>query len=110
MRIVLPPRPTSAELAHAIARIVARHEAHNDQLRAEMGTEPRDIVDYLQRGSPVTLESWRRQDSLDAPVLHNALRWDEAERERRFLYYAKDAGLTLSEVGTGLGYATRQGV
>lgn len=104
----LPPRPTREAVARAIRDIAARHADYDDQHRAEMGTEPADVLAYLHRRSPVIPPDCRRADAHDALVLNQELRWQEHERERKFLFFVRNAKLSLAEVGQSYGYETRQ--
>lgn len=104
-----PPRPTSAEVDAALARIQARHEKVDDQHRASMGTEPRDVLAYLRRRAPTVSRAIEADDIWDELTLSAALRWEELERERALLRRARSVGLSLAEVGAYLGIRTRQG-
>lgn len=104
-----PPRPTSSEVDAALARIQARHEKADDQHRASMGTEPRDVLAYLRRRAPTVSRAIEADDIWDELTLSAALRWEELERERALLRRARSVGLSLAEVGAYLGIRTRQG-
>lgn len=104
-----PPRPTQAEVAAALERIRARHERTDDQHRAAMGTEPREVLDYLRRRSSTVPRATAADDVWDELILSAALHWEELERERALLRRARSLGLSLSELGAHLGIRTRQG-
>lgn len=93
----------------ALARIQARHEKVDDQHRADMGTDPRDVLAYLRRRAPTTSRALEADDIWDEFILSAALRWEELERERALLRRARSVGLSLAEIGAHLGIRTRQG-
>ena len=106
----MPPRVSSAELDAALARIHRRHDRIDDPRRSELGTEPRDVLAYLQRHSIRLSRAVATDDVADELVLHAWVWWEERHRERSLLRRARHLGVSLSELGAQLGLTTRQGM
>lgn len=109
--VATPPRITAAdELDVVLARIQARHERLDDPRRSQMGTDPRDVLDYLQR-NPARLPRWAAAaDTQDALVLVTWLWWEDRRRERNLLRRGRHLGLSLSDLGAPLGVTSRRGL
>ena len=106
-----PPRPTRAEVDAAIARIHRRHERIDDLRRSELGTEPREVIDFVLRRGRSGIPTWVGfGDHLDALILMNHCWWEDRHRELRLVTGARRNLATLSEIGARLGIKTRQGV
>ena len=98
------------EVEAAISRINWRHRHVDDPRRSDMGTEPRDVLDYLIKRS-VGLPRWvAAADTQDALVLLTWLWWEDRRRERALLRRGLHLGLTATELGAPLGVASRQGL
>ncbi|NMH97379.1 hypothetical protein [Pseudonocardia acidicola] len=105
-----PPRITDAELAAALERIARRHARIDDPRRSAMGSEPRDVLDYLAARGAAGIPRWvAAADTADALVLHTWCWWDERRREHRLLRTGRNLGLSLAELGAPLGITTRRG-
>lgn len=73
-------------------------------------SDPREILDYLQRYSGADIPLWVLQaDVCDALTLNNWLWWEDRRRELHFLKVGRDRGLFLSQVGAQIGVG-KQGV
>lgn len=72
-----------------------------------MGTEPREVLEYLRRHSAGLPPEVQTDDVADALVLDAALWWDERERERSLLRRARALGMSLHEIGARLGLASK---
>ena len=79
-----PPRVTEHDLQRALDRITARHERH-DPRAAEMGTDPRSVLEHLSQHSAGLPHHVQADDVADALVLDAALWWSERERRRSLL-------------------------
>jgi hypothetical protein len=109
-RVSTPPRITDTELAAAVERIARRHDRIDDSRRSAMGTEPRDVLDYLAARSPAGIPRWvAAADTADALILSTWCWWDDRRRELRLLRTGRSLGLSLSELGAPLGITTRRG-
>lgn len=104
-----PPRVTEHELERALARITARH-AHHDPRWAEMGTDPRSVLEHLSAHSAGLPRHVQADDLADALVLDAALWWSERERRRSLLRRARSLGMSLSEIGARLNLASKSAV
>jgi hypothetical protein len=105
-----PPRITDAELAAALHRIARRHDRIDDPRRSAMGSEPRDVLDYLAGRGAAGIPRWvAAADTADALILHTWCWWDERRREHRLLRTGRTLGLSLAELGAPLGITTRRG-
>jgi hypothetical protein len=108
--VATPPHVTRTELDAAITRVLWRHRHIDDPHRAGLGTEPRDVLEQLTRGS-VALPRWVvAADTLDGLVLSVWLWWEDRRRERALLRRGLHLGLTLGELGTPLGISSPQGL
>lgn len=108
------PRVHRAELARAITRIAARRaridDVHRDRLPDSPDSDPREVLDYLQKYSGKDIPRWVRQaDVCDALTLNNWLWWEDRRRELHFLTAGKGLGLYLSQLGAQVGVG-KQGV
>ena len=75
-----------------------------------MGTEPRDVLDYLARRGPAGIPRWvAAADTADGLILSTWCWWDDRRREHRLLRNGRHLGLSLSELGAPLGITTRRG-
>lgn len=75
-----------------------------------MGTDPRDVLDYLAARGVAGIPRWvAAADTADALVLHTWCWWDDRRREHRLLRSGRSLGLSLAELGAPLGITTRRG-
>jgi hypothetical protein len=85
-------------------------DSNLDRLPDSAGSDPREILDYLQRFSGANIPRWVLQaDVSDALVLNNWLWWEDRRRELHFLKAGRDRGLFLSQIGAQVGIG-KQGV
>ncbi|APD84557.1 hypothetical protein AN480_27235 (plasmid) [Mycobacterium intracellulare subsp. chimaera] len=108
------PRVHRSEVAHAIHRIAARRtkvdDPHRDRLPDSPDSDPREVLDYLQKYSGPDIPRWVLQaDVSDALILNNWLWWEQGRRELHILRVGRDRGLYLSQMGAQLGIG-KQGV
>jgi hypothetical protein len=108
------PRVHRAEAGLAIVRIARRRakvdDRHRDRLPDSPESDPRDVLDYLQRYSGPDIPRWVLQaDVCDALTLNNWLWWEDRRRELHFLKAGRDRGLFLSQLGAQVGVG-KQGV
>lgn len=100
---------TSSEADAVVRRITARHAKVDDPRREQLGTDPRDVLDYLQRYGH-TVPRWVQQaDVTDSLILGVALWWDDRRRLRRTLHRGRSLGLFLGQLGAPMGIRTPQG-
>lgn len=104
-----PPRITERELERALHRITARHAIH-DPRHAELGTDPRAMLEHLRAHSAGLPHQAQADDVADALVLDAALWWSERERHRSLLRRARALGMSLSEIGARLGLHSKSAV
>lgn len=108
--MVTPPRILAAERDAAIARIDRRHARFDDPRRSELGSEPREVLEFVLGRGTVGVPRWvSAADHADALVLWTWLWWEDRRTERRLLRQGLAAGLSLSDLGSPLGITTRQG-
>jgi hypothetical protein len=108
--VATPPRSTAAEVDATISRITRRHAKVDDPHREQLGTDPRDVLDYLREHDGPHLPRWVRQaDISDALTLHVWLWWDDRRRLHRTLSTGKRLGLFLTQLGAPLGIRSAQG-
>jgi hypothetical protein len=98
----------------AMVRIARRRakvdDRHRDRLPDSPESDPRDVLDYLQRYSGPDIPRWVLQaDVCDALTLNNWLWWEDRRRELHFLRAGRDRGLFLSQLGAQVGVG-KQGV
>ncbi len=73
-------------------------------------SDPREVLDYLQKYSGVGIPRWVLQaDVCDALTLNNWLWWEDRRRELHFLRAGRDRGLFLAQLGAQVGVG-KQGV
>ncbi len=85
-------------------------DPHRDRLPDSPDSDPREILDYLQKYSGVDIPLWVLQaDVCDAFTLNNWLWWEDRRRELYFLKAGRDRGLFLSQIGAQIGIG-KQGV
>ncbi|AEA28808.1 hypothetical protein Psed_6727 (plasmid) [Pseudonocardia dioxanivorans CB1190] len=106
-----PPKISAVERDAAIARIDRRHARIDDPRRSELGTDPRDVLEFVLNRGPVGVPRWvAAADHADALVLWTWCWWEDRRTERRLLRQGLSAGLSLADLGAPLGITTRQGV
>lgn len=98
----------------AIARIAKRRAKVEDRYREKLpdspDSDPREVLDYLQRYSHREIPRWVLQaDVSDALTLNNWLWWEDRRRELHFLKAGRDRGIFLSQLGAQVGVG-KQGV
>jgi hypothetical protein len=103
-----------SEVARAIEMIAKRRRKIDDsnlhRLPDSASSDPREILDYLQKFSGVSIPRWVLQaDVSDALVLNNWLWWEDRRRELHFLKAGRDRGLFLAQIGAQIGIG-KQGV
>jgi hypothetical protein len=85
-------------------------DRNRDRLPDAPDSDPRDVLDYLQRFSAWDIPRWVLQaDVCDALTLNNWLWWEDRRRELHFLKAGRDRGLFLSQIGAQVGVG-KQGV
>lgn len=100
-----------AERDAAVARIDRRHARIDDPRRSELGTDARDVIDFVLNRGTAGVPRWvAAADHADALVLATWCWWQERRIERRLLRQGRGLGLSLAELGAPLGIRTRQGV
>lgn len=106
-----PPRVSRVELESAVQRIHARRTKVDDPNRELLGTDPGEILDYLQKYDGPEIPRWVRQaDVGDGLTLHVWTWWEDRRRERTLLRTGLREGIVLSQLGAPLGISSRQGV
>ncbi len=108
------PKVHRCELGSAIVRIARRRakvdDRHREKLPDSADSDPREVLDYLQRYSGAGIPLWVLQaDVCDALTLNNWLWWEDRRRELHFLKAGRDRGLFLSQLGAQVGVG-KQGV
>ena len=103
-----------AELERAISMIAKRRrkveDRNRDRLPDAADSDPREILDYLQKYSGPDIPLWVLQaDVCDALTLNNWLWWEDRHRELHFLRAGRERGLFLSQIGAQIGVG-KQGV
>jgi hypothetical protein len=100
-----------AERDAAVARIDRRHARIDDPRRSELGTDARDVIDFVLNRGAAGVPRWvAAADHADALVLATWCWWEDRRIERRLLRQGHKLGLSLAELGAPLGIRTRQGV
>lgn len=67
-------------------------------------SDPREVLDYLQKHSGLNIPGWVLQAEVcDALILNNWLWWDDRRRELYFLKAGRERGILLSELGAQVG-------
>lgn len=95
--------------------MIAKRRAHvddrnRDRLPDSPSSDPRGVLDYLQRFSGIDIPRWVLQaDVCDALTLNNWLWWEDRRRELHFLRAGRDRGLFLAQIGAQVGIG-KQGV
>ena len=102
------PPVNDQECKAALARIAGRHR--DDSRWSEAGSEPREVLAYLQRRHLQLPRAVAGRDVWDELVLSAWVYWDERRREVELLHRAGRYGLSLSELGRFVGIGTRQGM
>jgi hypothetical protein len=83
---------------------------NRDRLPDSPDSDPREVLDYLQRFSGINIPRWVLQaDVCDALTLNNWLWWEDRRRELHFLTAGRDRGLFLTQIGAQVGVG-KQGV
>lgn len=108
------PKVHRSETARAIVMIAQRRakvdDPNRDRLPDAPDSDPRDVLDYLQKFSGPGIPRWVLQaDVCDALTLNNWLWWEDRRRELHFLKAGRDRGLFLSQIGAQVGVG-KQGV
>ncbi len=92
------------------SRRVKVDDQNRDRLPDSPRSDPREVLDYLQRFSGRDIPRWVLQaDVCDALTLNNWLWWEDRRRELHFLKAGRDRGLFLSQLGAQVGTG-KQGV
>src|ERR1700741_4660967 len=79
-------------------------DRHREKLPDSPESDPREVLDYLQRYSGPGIPMWVLQaDVCDALTLNNWLWWEDRRRELYFLKAGRDRGLFLSQLGAQVG-------
>lgn len=105
---------TRTQLEHAIT-MTAKRRAKADDANRELlpnapDSDPRDVLDYLQKYSGPDIPRWVLQaDVCDALTLINWLWWDDRRRELHFLKSGRTRGIFLAQLGAQVGIG-KQGV
>lgn len=102
------------EAARAITVIARRRDKvddrHRELLPDSEDSDPREVLDYLQKYSGPDIPQWVLQaDICDALTLNNWLWWEDRRRELHFLKAGRARGLFLSQLGSQVGVG-KQGV
>jgi hypothetical protein len=85
-------------------------DRNRDRLPDSPDSDPREVLDYLQRFSGRDIPRWVLQaDVCDALTLNNWLWWEDRRRELHFLKAGRDRGLFLTQIGAQVGVG-KQGV
>jgi hypothetical protein len=85
-------------------------DPNRDRLPDSPDSDPREVLDYLQRYSTSGIPRWVLQaDVCDALTLNNWLWWEDRRRELYFLRAGRDRGLFLTQIGAQVGVG-KQGV
>lgn len=85
-------------------------DPNRDKLPDSPRSDPREVLDYLQRFSGRDVPRWVLQaDVCDALTLNNWLWWEDRRRELHFLKAGRDRGLFLAQIGAQVGTG-KQGV
>ncbi len=85
-------------------------DQNRDKLPDSPRSDPREVLDYLQRYSGRDIPRWVLQaDVCDALTLNNWLWWEDRRRELHFLKAGRDRGLFLAQIGAQIGTG-KQGV
>ena len=108
------PKVHRCELGQAIVRIARRRanvdDRHREKLPDSPDSDPREVLDYLQKYSGAGIPLWVLQaDVCDALTLNNWLWWEDRRRELHFLKAGRDRGLFLAQLGAQVGVG-KQGV
>jgi hypothetical protein len=108
------PKVHRSELSRAITMIARRRakvdDFNRDRLPDSPDSDPREVLDYLQKFSRQDIPLWVLQaDVGDALTLNNWLWWEDRRRELHFLKAGRDRGLFLSQIGAQVGVG-KQGV
>ncbi|MFB1298505.1 hypothetical protein ACAG24_023615 [Mycobacterium sp. pW049] len=102
------------EASRAITVIARRRskvdDKHRELLPDAEDSDPREVLDYLQKYSGPDIPRWVLQaDVCDALTLNNWLWWEDRRRELHFLKAGRERGLFLSQLGAQVGVG-KQGV
>ncbi|MDT5078152.1 MAG: hypothetical protein QOJ80_2789 [Mycobacterium sp.] len=85
-------------------------DRNRDRLPDSPDSDPREVLDYLQKYSAAGIPRWVLQaDVCDALTLNNWLWWEDRRRELHFLKAGRDRGLFLTQIGAQVGVG-KQGV
>jgi hypothetical protein len=85
-------------------------DCNRDRLPDSPDSDPREVLDYLQKYSTAGIPRWVLQaDVCDALTLNNWLWWEDRRRELHFLRAGRDRGLFLTQIGAQVGVG-KQGV
>lgn len=108
------PKVHRFEASRAIEMIAKRRrnvdDSNLDRLPDSAQSDPREVLDYLQRFSGIDIPRWVLQAEVsDALVLNNWLWWEDRRRELHFLKAGRDRGLFLAQLGAQVGVG-KQGV
>lgn len=106
-----PPRVTPDDAREALARIVRRHRAADDDATYIPDSDPREMLAYLRkRGACGLLFDEDSNDVEDALTLRVALWWEGEDVEDWLLAAVERRGLNRRRVGAVLGIRTGQGL
>jgi hypothetical protein len=108
------PKVHRSEVSRAIVMIAKRRaqvdDRNRDRLPDSPSSDPRGVLDYLQRFSGINIPRWVLQAEVcDALTLNNWLWWEDRRRELHFLKAGRDRGLFLAQIGAQVGVG-KQGV
>ena len=108
------PKVHRTEAARAITVIARRRDKVEDRHRELLpdadDSDPREVLDYLQKYSGPDIPRWVLQaDVCDALTLNNWLWWEDRRRELHFLKAGRSRGLFLTQLGSQVGVG-KQGV
>ncbi|MBV8862985.1 MAG: hypothetical protein JO082_07320 [Mycobacterium sp.] len=108
------PKVHRCEVGQAIVRVARRRakvdDPHREKLPDSPDSDPREVLDYLQKYSGAGIPRWVLQaDVCDGLTLNNWLWWQDRRRELHFLKAGRDRGLFLAQLGAQVGVG-KQGV
>lgn len=91
-------------------RITRRRRQLDDPTTEMIGTDPRDVLDYLHKHDHRGMPAWAAHaDISDSLVLLNWLWWEDRRRRLTVLRAGRRHGMGLMQLGTPLGMRSRQG-
>lgn len=103
-----PPRPDTAQVDAATARILHRHRDTDHHL--DDGDGPQGILDYLRKCGTAGLRSGpgNTHDVTDMLILNLALHWQQQDNERWAIRASERLGLNRRRTGLVLGLKVGQ--